>query len=102
MCRHFDNYSFEYDDICCAVEGGQFGQYLSEQRDVASGIGVSIHYHNDRDLNDLMRFEMYFNFIRKIGVRGQRKEILICYVNAVREIWPEQRGSYAGFEFRDR
>lgn len=101
MCNAFIHHNFEYNDNCCAALGGQFWEYLTEQRRIATEDGVS-NFHYDRDPNDCYRIAMYRHFITTLVVTGARKEIPLCYVTAIREIWPEASGSYVGFKFKIR
>jgi hypothetical protein len=101
MCNAFINRNFEYNNKCCAVEGGQFWEYLKEERRIATEEGV-LNFHYDRDPNDCYRIAMYRHFITTLVVTGARKEIPLCYVTAIREIWPEASGSYVGFKFKIR
>lgn len=101
MCDTFIHHNFERNGICCAMEGGQFWDYLIEQRRIAIEEGVD-NFHYDRDPNDHFRITMYRKFISTVKVTGARREIPSCYVNAIREIWPSTNGSYVGFKFKNK
>lgn len=96
-CRDFEEIRFIYNDICCATVGGQFWDYIVEERNVAEGTNLN---HSDRDPNINYRYKMYAKFCEDVGISGVRKELPSCYVNAVREIWPSPNGNYVGFKLR--
>jgi hypothetical protein len=91
--------------VCCVNDNGDFAESLRDERTTAE-----IPHEDDdvygfhctrTDENQNYRYKLYGDFISKYSLGGRgRVEIPLCYVNAVREIWPSSDGCYKGFKFK--
>jgi hypothetical protein len=95
---------FEAPNICCVADGGDFAGHLSDQRDEAALVyddNDAGSFHAVRDPNVNFRFKLYAHFVKNMGLLGRgRVQIPLCYMSAVREIWPSKDGVYVGFIFK--
>jgi hypothetical protein len=104
-------------DICCVDEServvnGNVVRLKGDFVDALAGLREEAVFNEDRadgaqswqamrDPNDNFRFKWYCQFIGKMGLGGRgRVEIPLCYVNAIREIWPSKSGTYKGHQFK--
>jgi hypothetical protein len=101
MSDHSRN--FEVEDLCCVAEGGEFESHLKKQREDAESDSDGLNsFQANRDPNDSFRYRLYAYFVKEMELlgTGRRIQLPLCYVNAVREIWPSQSGEYVGFVFK--
>jgi hypothetical protein len=92
-------------DVCCVADGGDLAEHLAEQRTEAELEGDDDDdpqsFHAVRDLNVQFRFRLYAHGIKEMGLLGRgRVPLPLCYMSAVREIWPSKSGEYKGFVFK--
>ena len=92
---------FDPADLCCVANGGHFAGHLQEQREEAELViddNDPSSFHAVRDPNVNFRYRLYVHFIAKMELLGRgRVQIPLCYMNAVREIWPSRTGIYVGY-----
>ena len=95
---------FEASNICCVADGGDFAGHLRAHREEAEELeddNDPQSFHAVRDPNANIRFKLYAHFIKNMDLLGRgRVQIPLCYMNAVREIWPSKSGIYVGFIFK--
>ena len=96
----------EAGNTCCVADNGLFAERLANERRLAA----TEHDDNDEygfhctrtDINKNYRYSLYCHFISEFALTDGigRVELPLCYVNAVREIWPSCDGRYKGFIFK--
>ena len=110
-CRdEMNDYGLEFQnsDVCCVGEGGDFTEVLGKQWEEAAFVDEEFgdddprSFHAIRDPNVNFRYKLYVHFIKEMGLMGRGRVALpLCYMNAVREIWPSESGEYVGFIFKE-
>jgi hypothetical protein len=98
---------FQNADVCCVAEGGDFIEILGRQWEEAAFVDDEFgeddprSFHAIRDPNVNFRYKLYVHFIKEMSLMGRGRVALpLCYMNAVREIWPSKSGEYVGFVFK--
>ena len=80
--------------LCVVGSGGMLEDYLDHERSIADGIVDD----RNREPNNIRRKSAYRHGAAEMGFLRMRRELPLCYVAAVRCIYPSRNGTYMGYK----